>query len=160
MPTYEQNASTEIFPDGVYNFRVVDAVEKESEKTHNPYLELQIDFLNDDFTTKVRVIERLVFTPKAYGRIDDFRRATGEKVVGGGKVSFEAEDCIDRRGRAQLKTTSYNGKSRNEIDFYLMPGEGEQNAQTSAPAPANASQNAIPAQRAAKGAVPNFTEPF
>jgi hypothetical protein len=127
MPTYEQNTSAEVFPDGVYNFKVVDACEKESAQTHNPFLELQVDVLNDDFTAKVRVIERLVFTPNAYHRIDAFRRATGEKITTGGKVSFEAEDCIDRRGRCQLKTTTYNGRNRNEIDFYIESTDGDRN---------------------------------
>jgi hypothetical protein len=116
-----------VFPDGVYAFIVVDACEKESAQTHNPFLELQVDVLNDDFTAKVRVIERLVFTPNAYHRIDAFRRATGEKITTGGKISFEAEDCIDRRGKCQLKTTTYNGRSRNEIEYYIEPAEGDQN---------------------------------
>jgi hypothetical protein len=122
---------------------------------------MQIDCVNDDFTAKVRVIDRLVFTPNAYRWIDDFRRCTGETITTGGKVSFEAEDCIDRRGRCQLKTTSYNGRSRNEIDFYIEPIEGQQSAQASVPAPSGAPQNASPAQpTAAKGAVPKSGQPF
>jgi hypothetical protein len=45
-------------------------MEKESEKTHNPMIELQLDVLRDDFTQKVRVVDRLVFTPNSYWKID------------------------------------------------------------------------------------------
>jgi hypothetical protein len=149
-----------VFADGTYNFHCVDAAEKESEKTHNPFIELQLDVLNDDFTAKVRVVDRLVFTPSSYWKIDSYRKATGEKISAGGKVSFEAEDCIDRRGRCQLKTTSYNGRNRNEIDFYIELDEGGQNAQASSPAPTGVPQNTAPAQPAAKGTVPNSSQGF
>jgi hypothetical protein len=155
MPTYEQNAAGTIFPDGIYTFQCIDACEKESEKTHNAFIEMQLDVFNDDFTEKVRVVDRLVFTPNAYFKIDSFRKATGEKITQHEKVSFEAEDTIDRRGRVQLKTTSYNGKSRNEVDFYIEPQEGSQQTGSAAPAP----QSPQP-QPAPKGKVPTSVQPF
>jgi hypothetical protein len=159
MPDYEQNAASDVFADGAYNFHCVDAMEKESEKTHNPMIELQLDVLNDDFTQKVRVVDRLVFTPNSYWKIDSFRKSTGEKIATGGKVSFEAEDCVDRKGRCQLKTTSYNGRNRNEIDYYIEPDEGQQTSSPAAPAPTGAPQSP-PVQPAAKGTVPKDRQPF
>jgi hypothetical protein len=58
MPEYTQGADEIIFADGVYDFHVVDAGEKESEKTRNPMIELQLDCFNADFTAKVRVVDR------------------------------------------------------------------------------------------------------
>jgi hypothetical protein len=159
MPEYEQNAASDVFADGAYDFQCVDAIEKESEKTRNPMIELQLDCFNADFTEKTRVIDRLVFVSNSYWKIDSFRKSTGEKIATGGKVSFEAENCIDRRGRLQLKTTSYNGRNRNEVDYYIEPDKGQRNAASSAPAPSGASQNP-PVQPAAKGSVPKSGQPF
>jgi hypothetical protein len=125
-------------------------------------IELQLDCFNADFTAKVRVVDRLVFTPNSYWKIDSFRKATGEKISTGGKVSFEAEDCIDRRGRCQLKTTSYNGRNRNEIDYYIEPEEGQQTNMpgTSAAAAAKPAPQSVGPQPAAKGTVPKSNQPF
>src|ERR1700746_3733722 len=123
MPEYEQGLAGPVFPDGIYEFKCVDAGEKEAKESRNPMIELQLDVFNADFTDKIRVVDRLVFTPASYWKIDSFRRSTGEEIKQGQKVSFEAEDCIDRVGRVQLKTSSYNGKARNEIDCYIEPQE-------------------------------------
>jgi hypothetical protein len=120
MPEYEQNAADVIFGDGVYPFVCVDAIEKES-KSHDPMIELQLDCYNADQTEKVRVVDRLVFTKKGSWKIDSFRKATGEKFSENKTVSFVEDDCIDRHGKVQLKTTSYNGRSRNEVDYYIEP---------------------------------------
>jgi hypothetical protein len=139
IPEYEQNTAGNLFADGDYNFSVVDAVEKTA-STGNALIEMQQDVFNDDFTEKVRVVDRLVFTPNSYPRIDNFRKATGEKIIAGGKVNFEAEDCIGRKGRCHLKTTTYNGKSRNEIEYYLEPEPGNGQA-AGAPVPAPVSKD-------------------
>jgi hypothetical protein len=158
MPEYTEGQAGPTLPDGTYEFHCVDAVERESTQTHNVMIELQLDVFNADFTGKVRVVDRLVFTPNSYWKIDSFRKATGEKISTGGKVCFEAEDCIDRHGRCQLKTTSYNGKMRNEVDYYIEPDDQSQEAPTTtttkqAPAPA-------PPRAPTKGAVPTVDEPF
>lgn len=154
MPDYDQGLGGEAFADGIYNFHCVDAGEKESTQTHNPMIELQLDCLNDDFTRRVRVVDRLVFTPNSYWKIDSFRRATGEKISQQSRVSFEAANCIDRKGRLALKTTMYNGKARNEVDYYVEPDQG-QVASEAVPA-------AVPpvGQPAPKGSVPKPEQPF
>ena len=112
-------------------------------------IELQLDVCNDDFTQKVRVVDRLVFTSNCYWKIDSFRKATGEKISQHQKVSFDAEDCIDRRGQLMLKTTTYNGKSRNEVDYYVEPPDQSQ-----------VGSAAAPGQPAPKGTVPKSNQPF
>jgi hypothetical protein len=160
MPEYEQGLADPIFPDGPYDFQCVDAGEKEAQKTHNTMIEMQIDCFNADFTEKVRVVDRLVFTPNSYRKIDSFRRSTGEKITQNQKVRFEAEDCIDRRGRLQLKTTSYNGKTRNEVDYYIEPDDQGQGGNQSVVSPPT--QPAIPPQQhpAPKGTVPKAGQLF
>ena len=144
MPEYEQGLAGSIFPDGAYDFACVDAGEKESEKTHNPMIELQLDVFNADYTDKIRVVDRLVFTPNSYWKIDSFRKATGEKITQSQKVKFEAEDCIDRRGRVQLTTSSYNGKTRNEIEYYIESDDQSRVVKTAAAPPQSAPKGAVP----------------
>jgi hypothetical protein len=119
-------------------------------------IEMQLDVFNADFTEKVRVVDRLVFTPNSFWKIDSFRRATGEKIDSQSKVSFEAEDCVDRRGQLGLKTGSYNGRLRNEVDYYVEPEEGAANG---AP-PVSQSRPAQQPAPTAKGTVPKSNQPF
>ena len=121
-------------------------------------IELQIDVMNADFTDKIRVVDRLVFTPSSYWKIDSFRKATGEKILQNQKVRFEAEDCIDRIGKVGLKTSIYNGKPRNEVDFYVEPEE--QASGTTATAGPQPQPAAAAAQPAAKGTVPKSGQSF
>jgi hypothetical protein len=166
MPEYTQGLAGEIFANGIYDFQVVDAGEKESVQTHNTMIELQLDCFNDDATQKVRVVDRLVFTPNSYWKIDSFRKSTGERINAQGKVSFEAEDCIDRRGKLSLKTTMYNGKARNEVDYYVEPDEQEEAADTSTGGAATAATGVAASagsqsrSSAPKGTVPKSSQPF
>ena len=146
IPEYVQGADREILPDGDYKFVVVDAGEKEA-ASGNPMIELQLDCFDTDPDKPVRVIDRLVFTSNSYWKIDAFRRATGEKIAENQKVSFESEDCIDRRGRCSLRTTSYEGRNRNEVAFYIDTDQDQATAKTTP-------------QPAAKGTVPKSNQPF
>ena len=158
MPEYEQGLAGPVFPAGPYDYHCVDAGEKESDKTHNAMIELQLDCFDADFTEKVRVVDRLVFTPNSYWKIDSFRKSSGEKINQQKKVSFEAEDCIDRRGRLQLKITTYNGKERNEVDYYIEPdNQAETGAQSLSQNPAAAASQPQPAP---KGTAPKSDQSF
>jgi hypothetical protein len=156
MPDYEQNAAGKVFADGPYEFECVDAGEKTA-GSGNTMIELQLDCLSPDFTDKVRVVDRLVFTPNSYWKIDSFRRATGEKITQNQKVSFEAENCIDRKGRLVLKTSSYNGNLRNEVDYYVEPEPGAAQQPSMGPAPGPV---APAPQQTPKGTVPKSDIPF
>jgi hypothetical protein len=120
MPQYTEGVQQTVFPEGDYNFTIDDAGEKES-KAGNTMIELTITAVTDDFKDSSCVYDNLVFTPKAFFHIDEFRVATGDTLVEGQTVSLEAEDCVGRRGRAHLIVDTYNGKAKNKIGAYLPP---------------------------------------
>jgi len=107
-----------VLPEGDYDLVVDDAGEKESAKG-NPMIELQLAIEHNGI--RVRVFDHLVFTRNAFWKIDDFRFCTGEKLVEGQRVNFEAEDCIGRKGRCHLCVDTYEGKTRNKVSAYLPP---------------------------------------
>jgi hypothetical protein len=119
MPEYTTGAA-QIVPEGDYNFVVDEAGEKTSQKG-NAMIEIQLLVEHDG--AKVRVFDNLVFTQKAFFKIDEFRRATGEKLKEGEKVNFEAEDCVDRKGKVHLYVDEFEGRVRNKVDCYLPPDQ-------------------------------------
>jgi hypothetical protein len=119
MPEYTQGA-VQVLPEGDYKFVVDDAGEKES-KQGNAMIELQLLVYPDPTKPGIRVFDQLVFVESAYWKIDAFRVCTGEKLSEGQKVSFEADDCIDRQGWVHLIVDSYDGRTRNKVGEYLAP---------------------------------------
>jgi hypothetical protein len=119
MPEYTCG-NQELLDDGPCWFAVNDAGEKES-KTGKAMIELQLLCYTDDPAKAVRVFDRLVFDRNSFWKIDAFRICTGEKLVEGQKVNFEAEDCLDRKGRALLRKSTFEGRTRNEVEAYLEP---------------------------------------
>jgi hypothetical protein len=107
-----------VAPEGDYPFTVDDAIEKESRRG-SAMIELQL--LIDYLGNQIRIYDHLVFTQNAFWKIDQFRLATGEKLVNGQKVNFEAEDCIGRKGRCHLIVDTFDGRTRNKVDSYLPP---------------------------------------
>jgi hypothetical protein len=122
MPEY-QTGLQEVLVEGDYDFTVDDAGEKESSKG-NPMIELQL-IINHNGSA-VRVLDNLVFTRPAYWKIDSFRLCTGDKLIEGQTVNFEAEDCVDREGRCHLIVDTYEGRTRNKVDAYLPPATASQ----------------------------------
>jgi hypothetical protein len=98
MPEYTTGVQ-QVLPEGDYEFVVDDAGEKESSKG-NPMIELQLLVEHDG--AQVRVYDNLAFVESAFWKIDVFRFATGDELVEGQTVNFEAEDCIGRRGKCHL----------------------------------------------------------
>jgi hypothetical protein len=119
MPEYTQGA-VQVLPEGDYKFVVDDAGEKES-KQHNPMIELQLLVYPEPTKPGIRIFDNLVFTENAYWKIDAFRICTGETLTEGQKVSFEADDCIDRQGRVYLIVETYEKRTRNKVGEYLPP---------------------------------------
>jgi hypothetical protein len=123
MPEYISGPDTsgreDVIPEDDYRFTVDDAVEKESRNTGNPMIELELLISHNG--KQIRVYDHLVFTRKAFWKIDQFRVAIGEKLVEGQKVNFEAENCIGREGRCHLIIDTFEGKTRNKVDSYLPP---------------------------------------
>jgi len=81
--------------------------------------------VHDNGSQKAEVIDHLVFVPSSYWKIDAFRICTGEKLVEGQKVSFEADDCIGRKGRAHIIVDTFEGRTKNKIGEYLPPLVGK-----------------------------------
>jgi hypothetical protein len=120
MPTYTSGggAFPDVFPDGIYWFAVEDASEKESRRG-NPMIELRHRIYGDG--NSIGAYDYLVFDPKCFWKIDQFRVATGEQLIKDQRVTLEAEDCVGRKGRCHLIVETYEGKTRNKIEEYLPP---------------------------------------
>jgi hypothetical protein len=140
MPEYTTSVQ-QVLPEGDYEFVVDDAGEKESSKG-NPMIELQLLVEHDG--AQVRVFDNLVFVESAFWKIDLFRFSTGDELVEGQTVNFEAEDCIGRRGKCHLYVETYEGRTRNKVESYLPP-EGSANVPTKmAPKPGSGSSSEDP----------------
>jgi hypothetical protein len=61
----------------------------------------------------------LVFTPGGYRTIDEYREATGEKLVPGKEVTFDAEDCVGREGYLAVAVENWQGRERNKSAYYV-----------------------------------------
>jgi hypothetical protein len=48
-----------------------------------------------------------------------FRVCTGDKLVAGQPVEFDATDCLDRTGKCYVIVDNYEGRERNKVDDYL-----------------------------------------
>jgi Protein of unknown function (DUF669) len=131
MPTYT-TGHDETLPEGVYDFTVIDAHEQTSKASGNAMIELQLAITTPDGKNGPRVFDHLVFTPKAYWKIDSFRIATGEKLVEGQTAAFEPEDCLDRTGKLWLTIEKFEGRNRNKVGEYIDLA-GEKNPPPAAP---------------------------
>jgi hypothetical protein len=138
MPEYETGYN-ETLPPGTYDFAVADAIEKQSQRG-NTMIELQIVVKTPDGKNGVRIFDHLTFVPKSFWKIDHFRLSTGEKLVQGQTVRFEAEDCLDRQGRVLLTVDTYQGRDRNKVEDYIDPNTenpaSKANASPQTPPPA------------------------
>jgi hypothetical protein len=153
MPTYT-TGHDETLPDGIYDFEVIDATETTSKAGGNPMIELALMVHGPNGGSGIRVFDRLVFTPKAFWKIDSFRIATGEKLVEGQTVSIEASDCIDRTGKCSLIIEKYGGHEHNRIGAYIDPASEK-------PPPAPAKKETLAAEELRrKGADPDDDIPF
>jgi hypothetical protein len=130
-------------PEGIYDFTVADANEKISQSSGNDMIELQLLIKGSD-GEEVRIFDNLVFTERAFWKIDAFRLCTGDKLVKGQSVDFAAEDCIDRAGKAYVVVEKYEGRERNKVKEYLdpdaidVPAPKQPVQKPSQPAPASA----------------------
>jgi hypothetical protein len=136
MPTYKVGHK-EVLPDGSYEFTVIDANEKQSQ-SGNAMIELQL-LIKGTTGNELRVFDHLVFTPKSFWKIDAFRVATGERLVQGQLVNFEAADCLDRTGKVLLMVEEYGGRQKNRVQEYLDPA-----AEKPPPSPARKTSSPVP----------------
>jgi hypothetical protein len=119
MPSYTQGLDVTV-PEGIYDFTVADANEKMSQSSGNDMIELQLIVKGPD-GEEVKIFDNLVFSPKAFWKIDMFRVCTGDKLVAGQSVEFNAEDCLDRTGKCCVIIDKFEGRERNKVKEYLDP---------------------------------------
>jgi uncharacterized protein DUF669 len=120
MPKYVQQLDVTL-PEGEYDFLVADANEKISQSSGNDMIELRLLIKGPD-GEEVRIYDNLVFSNKAFWKIDQFRICTGDKLVAGQEVEFKAEDCLDRTGKAFVTIERFEGRERNKVKEYIAPG--------------------------------------
>ena len=119
MPTYTASAPTarpDYVPAGDYTVEVLNAEESVS-KNGNDMIELKLRVHPEGSV----LFDSLVFTPKAFWKIDAFRAATGESVVADEEVTLEPDDLIGRTGRVRLIVEEYNERKRNKVVAWLQP---------------------------------------
>jgi hypothetical protein len=98
---------------GDYAFEVTNAEETVS-KVGNDMIELTLQVEGR------KVWDRLVFTPKAAFRIDQFLAAIGREIVDGEEVEIEADDLIGKTGRCRIEPVKdENGKLKNEVKHWI-----------------------------------------
>ena len=85
----------------------------------------------------------MVFTRKAFWKIDMFRLCTGDKLVKGQSVEFDATDCLDRTGKCSVIVDKYEGRERNKVGEYLDPAAVD-NSRTSQQAASSPIDDDIP----------------
>jgi Protein of unknown function (DUF669) len=138
MPTYTQGLDITL-PEGTYDFVVADANDKQSQ-SGNDMIELQLIIKGPD-GQESKIFDNLVFSPKAFWKIDMFRVCTGDKLVAGQSVEFNAEDCLDRTGKCYVIVDKYEGRERNRVKEYLdrdaidKPGVPQQTVSARKPQP-------------------------
>lgn len=110
--TPSQGASGPILPAGEYPFEVVNAKEARS-KNGNDMIELKLDINGS------KIYDNLVFTDKAFWKIDQFLKAVGAHPGEGKDITVEADDLIGHKGTCKLRVGKTDkGNERNEVESY------------------------------------------
>jgi len=134
MPTYkasEPRNEPELLPPGRYLVQVIAAKLAQSKANGTDMIELTL--LEKE--SRNYIYDRLVFTEKAYFRIDQFFAATGSPLTAGEEVDVEPEDCLNRKGWVDLVVEEYNGKSKNAVRQWLLAEPKEKGPAKNPPPP-------------------------
>jgi hypothetical protein len=108
---------------GTYELAVADAQETQSQ-AGNPMMELRLRRVNTDGTLGQSVWDRLVLTPKAAWRIDNFLHATGRHPGAGKEIELEGESLIGLTVSAEIEIEEYKGEKKNKVARYVTAGDG------------------------------------
>ncbi len=142
MPSYtaqEPKHFTDPLPPGTYQVKVIEAEETQSKNGGNPMIELTLL----EKTKRATIFDRLVFTEKAFFRIDQFRSSTGDTVKPGEEVEIDRDYCKGRVGWVELDVEEYNGRKKNVVKYWLSPEPGaKETSRPSMPAPKPAPKSA------------------
>ena len=119
MPIYKASAPSArlgYVPAGDHTVEVLEAEESVS-KNGNDMIELKLRVRPEGPV----LFDALVFTPKAFWKIDAFRAATGETVVPEEDVVITSGRLVGRTGRARLGVEEYDQRKRNKVVAWLPP---------------------------------------
>lgn len=116
MPTYVQNTATTV-PDGEYAFTVTDAKETTA-KSGKTMIQLQLQVEDPETGDPVTIFDNLIFAPRCYFHIDDFRESIGEKL-GEGECNVEADELLGRTGWCATHIEEFEGKESTKVKRYL-----------------------------------------
>jgi hypothetical protein len=83
-------------------------------------VELELRIITNGSGKGPLIYDSLVFTDRAFWKIDAFRRATGDLLLPGELVVFNADDAIDRKGRLILTIETFKGRRRNKVKQYVI----------------------------------------
>jgi hypothetical protein len=122
MPSYKQSEVEDqhkAWPPGEYQVEIVSAEEKLS-KAGNDMIVLKCKVIKDGEATGAKITEHLVFTPKAFFKVDQVRAAIGEIIVPDEEVDVVAEDFIGKRARVFLEVNADDDRW-NEIKGWIKP---------------------------------------
>lgn len=128
MPRYKAGDPTQqpilIVPKGEYTLKVVDAEEVDS-KAGNEMIKLKLGVMNEDGTISPFIFDNLVFTEKAFWKIDQFLNGAGQHPGVGEDIDLTAGDCVGMIVRAEVDVDLYKkskddpGRQQNRITAYI-----------------------------------------
>ena len=108
-----------VLPPGNYGFRVIEA-EEETSKSGNPMIKLKLRLIKGGKDGSA-CFDRLVFTPAAHWKIDQFLSSCARNPGPGATVMLDPNDMIGWSGEVKIKQApDLNGTMRNEVDRYLF----------------------------------------
>jgi hypothetical protein len=126
MPSYKQQipeAPLQAWPPGIYEVEIISAEEKTS-RAGNDMIVLKVQVLQDGETKGGKIMEHLVFSPKAVWKVDQVRQALGETIVPDEEVEVEADDFIAKRGKVALIIDEDDARW-NRIDYWIAPDDAK-----------------------------------
>lgn len=117
MPTYQANQPTDgfaLFDEGAYKVTVEDAKDDIAASSGAELIKLTLAVEGQ----KSKLFDRLVFTDKAFWKIDQVRGALGFSELEG-NVSVSADDFIGETGWVYVIHGEHKGKPTLEIDRWI-----------------------------------------
>jgi len=120
MPKYTSQGNQEVkeyvlLEKGEHTLEIVDAVEKMS-SNGNEMIKLTLE------KNGSKVYDNLVFTPKAFFKIDQLREAMGEAVNKGEEKDITPADFLGKSVKAMIDHEENDGKTYPKIKYYIKKG--------------------------------------
>lgn len=108
-------------PDGTYDAKVVEVVEKESESSGNPYLSWKWSIISKRAKGAI-VYDNASLTPQSLWRLRGLLEALGVDVPDG-SMDLDLDDLVDLEATLEISNEKYDGKDRPRITGFSAIGE-------------------------------------